>query len=100
MDEIVEIERQSHTSDIGIDRHPLRKIRVDFDAAYSRLASAFETSYGSTGNPSVPTPVLLRARLLMALSSIRSERALCEQITMNAGFRWFVGHALVDSASA
>jgi IS5 family transposase len=27
----------------------------------------------------------------MALYSIRSERALCEQIAMNAGFRWFVG---------
>jgi transposase len=73
------------------DDHPLRKIRSDFDAAYSRLASAFETNYGSTGNVSVPTPVLLRAWLLMALYSIRSERALCEQITMNAGFRWFVG---------
>jgi transposase len=54
--------------------HPLRKIRRDFDAAYARLASAFETSYGTTGNPSVPTPVLLRAWLLMALFSIKSER--------------------------
>jgi transposase len=71
--------------------HPLRRIRSDFDAAYGRLASAFETSYGSTGNVSIPTPVMLRAWLLMALFSIRSERALCEQITMNAGFRWFVG---------
>jgi transposase len=71
--------------------HPLRKIRRDFDEAYSRLASAFETSYGTRGNPSVPTPVLLRAWLLMALYSIRSERALCEMIAMNAGFRWFVG---------
>jgi transposase len=71
--------------------HPLRKIRADFDAAYSRLCDAFETNYGTTGNVSVPTPVLLRAWLLMALYSIRSERALCEQIDMNAGFRWFVG---------
>ncbi len=71
--------------------HPLRKIRSDFDAAYARLASAFETSYGTTGNVSVPSPVLLRAWLLMALYSLKSERALCEQITMNAGFRWFVG---------
>lgn len=71
--------------------HPLRKIRADFDAAYARLHTAFETSYGATGNPSIPTPVLLRAWLLMALYSIKSERALCEQITMNAGFRWFVG---------
>jgi transposase len=71
--------------------HPLRKIRADFDAAYARLADAFETNYGTTGNVSIPTPILIRAWLLMALYSIQSERALCEQITMNAGFRWFVG---------
>lgn len=59
--------------------------------AYARLSDAFETNYGTTGNVSVPSAVLLRAWLLMALYSIRSERALCEQIGMNAGFRWFVG---------
>lgn len=71
--------------------HPLRKIRADFDAAFSRLAGAFESSYGQVGNVSYPPAVLLRAHLLRALYSIRSERALCEQIDMNAGFRWFVG---------
>lgn len=71
--------------------HPLRRIRADFDEAYARLVPAFETNYGPTGNVSIPTPVLLRAWLLMALYSIRSERARCEQIAMNAGFRWFVG---------
>ncbi len=78
-------------SEILPEDHPLRKIRADFDAVYSRLAGAFETNYGSTGNPSVPTAVLLRAFLLKALYSIKSERALCEQIEMNVGFRWFVG---------
>lgn len=71
--------------------HPLRKIRADFDAAYAQLASAFDSSYGTVGNVSFPPAVLLRAHLLRALYSIRSERALCEQIDMNAGFRWFVG---------
>lgn len=71
--------------------HPLRKIRADFDVAYSRLASAFASSYAQVGNVSYPPAVLLRAHLLRALYSIRSERALCEQIDMNAGFRWFVG---------
>ena len=71
--------------------HPLRKIRADFDLAFARMASAFESSYGTSGNVSVPTIVLLRAWLLKALYSIKSERALCEQIEMNAGFRWFVG---------
>lgn len=71
--------------------HPLRKIRSDFDEIYEGLATAFESSYGWTGNVSIPPIILLRAWLLKALYSIKSERALCEQIGMNAGFRWFVG---------
>lgn len=73
------------------EEHPLRKIRLDFDACFARLASAFELSYGSVGNVSFPPSVLLRAWLLKALFSIKSERALCEQIEFNAMFRWFVG---------
>ena len=71
--------------------HPLRKIRADFDRVFAKLADAFESSYGQVGNVSYPPAVLLRAHLLKALYSIRSYRALCEQIEMNAGFRWFVG---------
>jgi transposase len=71
--------------------HPLRKVRALFDEAWKNLESAFDTAYGQVGNVSVPPAVLLRAHLLRALYSIKSERALCEQITMNAGFRWFVG---------
>ena len=71
--------------------HPLRKIRADFDAAFAQLATAFESSYGSTGNVSFPPAVLLRAFLLKALYSIKSERALCEQVEFNLMFRWFVG---------
>lgn len=69
--------------------HPLRKIRALFDEAWASLASAFDTAYGEVGNVSYLPAVLLRAHLLRALYSIKSERALCEQVTMNAGFRWF-----------
>lgn len=71
--------------------HPLRSIRAMFDQVFAPLASAFESGYGQVGNVSVPPEVLLRAWLLKALYSIRSERALCEQIEFNALFRWFVG---------
>ncbi len=71
--------------------YPLRKIRADFDSAFSRLSSALDSSYGTVGNESIPPAVLLRAWLLKALFSIRRERALCEQIAVNAMFRWFVG---------
>lgn len=73
------------------ESHPLRTIRVLFDTAWKNLAPAFDTSYGEVGNVGIPPAVLLRAWLLKALYSIKSERALCEQIAMNVGFRWFVG---------
>ena len=77
--------------------HPLRKIRAYFDLMWAELAPAFDTSYSSVGRPSLPIEVQLRAQLLRALNSIKSERALCEQIEMNAGFRWFVGLDWDDS---
>jgi len=73
------------------DDHPLRRIRVLFDEAWFRLAPAFDTAYGEVGNVSYPPAVLLRAWLLKALYSVKSERALCEQVEFNALFRWFVG---------
>src|SRR3954454_24707469 len=41
--------------------------------------------------PSIPPEKLLRALLLQAFYSIRSERQLMEQMDYNLLFRWFVG---------
>lgn len=71
--------------------HPLRKTRAMFDEAWEGLAPSIASRYSSVGVTSVPPSLLFRAVLLKALYSIKSERALCEQIAMNAGFRWFVG---------
>lgn len=71
--------------------HPLRKIRAICDEAMAPLAGAWETQYSDVGQPGIPPQVLLRALLLQALYSIKSERALCEQIGFNVLFRWFVG---------
>src|SRR5277367_3901822 len=43
------------------------------------------------GRPSIPPEMLLRATLLQAFFSVRSERMLMEQINYNLLFRWFVG---------
>lgn len=43
------------------------------------------------GRPSIPPEHLLRATLLQAFYSVRSERMLMEQIDYNLLFRWFVG---------
>ena len=71
--------------------HPLRKIRCMCDECMAPLMSAWESQYSSVGQPGIPPAILLRSVLLQALYSIKSHRALCEQIEMNLLFRWFVG---------
>ena len=71
--------------------HPLRRIRGIADAALARLSVRFDAIYGDTGRPSIAPEKLLRALLLQVLYSIRSERALMDQIDLHLGFRWFVG---------
>ena len=60
--------------------HPLRRIRILADAALARLNARFDDIYGDTGRPSIAPEKLLRALLLQVLYSIRSERALMDQI--------------------
>lgn len=71
--------------------HPLRPIRALADEALGTLNKRFEGLYSSMGRPSIPPEMLLRATLLQAFFSVRSERMLMEQINYNLLFRWFVG---------
>ncbi len=71
--------------------HPLRAIRSLADEALAVLNGRFEALYSQTGRPSIPPEHLLRASLLQAFFSVRSERLLMEQIDYNLLFRWFVG---------
>jgi transposase len=71
--------------------HPLRAIRPLVNAALERLSAAFDQLYSPIGRPSIPPEQLLRALLLQAFFTIRSERQLIEQLTYNILFRWFVG---------
>jgi transposase len=70
--------------------HPLRDIKRRTDRILDTLHARFEAAYSKTGRPSVPPERLLKALLLMALYSVRSERQLCEQIDLNLLFRWFL----------
>jgi len=78
-------------TDIVPECHVLRKIRLVVDEVLEPMERAYESSYSSIGRDGIPPAVIIRAKLLQALFSIKSERALCEQIEWNAGFRWFVG---------
>ena len=71
--------------------HPLRAIRSLTDAALETLSVEFATLYSSTGRPSIPPEKLLRAMLLQAFYSIRSERLLMERLEYDLLSKWFVG---------
>ncbi len=70
--------------------HPLREIKERADAELRRLRSHFEAAYAKRGRPSIPPEQLIKASLLQALYSIRSERRLCEEIGYNILYRWFL----------
>jgi transposase len=80
--------------------HPLRAIRRITDRALERVSPRFGTLYVNFGRPSIPPEKLLRALLLQALYTIRSERQLMEQIDYNLLFRWFVGLGMDDAVWA
>ena len=67
--------------------HPLRAILPIVDAALAALSSEFERLYASIGRPSIAPEKLLRALLLQAFYSVRSERQLMEQLDYNLLFR-------------
>src|SRR5216683_630165 len=74
--------------------HPLRQIQKIVDEALDALTGEFEKLYAKFGRPSIPPEKLLRALLLQAFYSVRSERQLMEQLGYNLLFRWFVGLSL------
>jgi transposase len=78
--------------------HPIRRIKSLADRALGRLSSVFESMYAEGGRPSVPPERLLKAQLLIALFSVRSDRQFCEQLDYNLLFRWFLDLEL-DEAS-
>jgi len=74
--------------------HPLRPIRRIVDEALTALSAGFEKLYAKLGRPSIPPERLLRALLLQAFYSVRSEVQLMGQLDYNLLFRWFVGLSL------
>ncbi len=76
--------------------HPLRPIRAMVEQALKALSPRVTLLYSHTGRPSIPPEQLLRALLLQAFYSVRSERQLMEQLDYNLLFRWFVGLNMDD----
>jgi transposase len=76
--------------------HPLRAIRETANAALDGASADFSALYSPVGRPSIPPEMLLRALLLQAFYSIRSERQLMERLEYDLLFRWFVGLGVDD----
>jgi len=76
--------------------HPLRAIRALTNTALESLSGDFAVLYSGLGRPSIAPEMLLRAMLLQAFYSIRSERQLMERLEFDLLFRWFVGLGMDD----
>src|SRR5215469_3040843 len=77
--------------------HPLRVIRQIVNAALKSLSGEFARLYSPIGRESISPERLMRALLLQAFYSIRSERQLVERIDYDLLFRWFVGLGIEDT---
>jgi transposase len=78
------------TEDLIPTDHPIRRIRQVVEDVLGELDAEFEAMYSRIGRPSVPPEQLLKATVLMALYSVRSERAFCERLNYDLLFKWFL----------
>lgn len=76
--------------------HPLRAVRKLADQVLKSMSEKLDKLYSDVGRPSIAPERLLRALLLQAFYSIRSERMLMEQLDYSMLFRWFVGLEIDD----
>ena len=74
--------------------HPLREVKRRADLVLHAMREDFEAAYSKLGRPSIPPEMLLKALLLQALYTVRSERQLVEQIQMNLLYKWFIDLSL------
>jgi transposase len=71
-------------------KHPLRVVKQMAEAALAEMSPLFDAMYSTVGRCSIPPERLLKASLLMAFYTVRSERLFCEQLDYNILFRWFL----------
>lgn len=79
--------------DLAPADHPLRPIKRMADEVLAGMSRTLTASYAEAsrgGRRSIPPERLLKAMVLMSLYTMRSERALCERITFDMLFRWFL----------
>ena len=78
--------------------HPLRPIKAMADGILASMSGTFSQMYSKVGRPSIPPERLLKAQILTALYSVRSDRMFCEQLDYNLLFRWFLDMSMDEPA--
>lgn len=78
--------------------HPRRGSKRRRDAVLKRLSPLFDALYEELGRPSIPPEQRLKARVLTALDSVRSERLCCEQLGYNLLWRWFLNREFSEGS--
>lgn len=78
--------------------HPIRRIKPIVEHVLARLSPRFDAMYAERGRPSIPPEHLLKASLLIALFSVRSERQFCERLQYDLLFKWSLDLNVSDPA--
>jgi transposase len=78
--------------------HPLRSIKAYTESALKQIRPLLDGLYSEIGRPSIPPERLLKAQLLIALYSVRSDRLFCETLDYNILFRWFLDMSLQEAS--
>jgi transposase len=86
------------TEDFIPANHPIRRVRSLVDEVLAALSPQLTAMYAPDGRHSVPPEHLIKATLLMAFYSIRSERQFCERLQYDLLFKWFLGLNITDAA--
>ena len=70
--------------------HPIRAIKRMCDEVLKAMDAHFDEIYAQDGAPSIPPVTLLKAKVLQALYTVRSDRQLCARLQTDLLFRWFI----------
>lgn len=78
-----------HLEDRVPSNHLLRRINGFVCAAFVDLHDELAHFYSDTGRPSIDPELMLRMLIVGYSYGIRSERRLCEEVSLDLAYRWF-----------
>src|SRR5580693_1897810 len=74
--------------------HPVREVAAVLDLSW--VHSELAPYYPRLGRPSIDPVLMIRMLIVGYVFAIRSERALCREVSVNLAYRWFCGLSIED----